>query len=472
MIAVPAAQNAGMLQKVQGWGGGCVASLRLRLVLIPSAILVLGLAATIGYELAGAAGRVRAEVSSGMRFGRILVGAALVNARTAGGDDAARASLAAELPRVRHIDFRLLDEPPSLAEAALRQVDPARSRVPAWFARLFDLAVQRELFPIVSGGVTVGNVAMLSNPLDEIAEIWDELVWLCALLLAASVAIVGLIHWNVRRALRPVADLARGFDRLERGDYTAQLAPIGVAELARIGEQFNSLGRSLGDLEEDNHRLIDALIGLQEAERKEIAHELHDEFGPLLFGIRAEAASLRRGWQRGQEQLDTVAERAEAIGRLADGIQRINARILARLRPLALAELGLAEALHELVAGWRERCPQIAWNVRAEEVVLDDERMELALYRVGQECLTNAARHAGAKRVEVVLERVAGPAPAVRLLVRDDGKGLPPGLRFGFGLLGMSERVRALHGRLSVGNGPAGGAEITVTLPLGAGTPA
>ena len=444
-------------------------SLKLQLVLIPAVILALGLAATIGDELAWAPQRVRAEVTSGMRLGRLLVTAALADVRGADSADAALSRLQAELPEVRHVVFRIATDPEQIAASELPGLIPDRAGVPLWFARLFDLDPKIDLFPVIVRGREVARVEMLSNPLDELAEIWEELVWLCGLLLAASAAIVALSLWTVRRALRPVAALQHGFDRLERGDYAARLAPIAVTELARIGEQFNSLARALGQVTEDNHRLIDALIGLQEAERKEIAHELHDELGPVLFGIRAEAASILGGCRRGEAPLACIAERAEAIGRLADSIQQTNARILARLRPLALDQLGLAEALRELVAGWQQHCPGIDFSVRAEEVAVDGEATGLALYRVVQECLTNAARHAGARRVEVCLERTDGVGHAVRVLVRDDGRGLPPGIRFGFGLLGMSERVRALNGRLSIGNRPAGGTEIAVTMDLLAG---
>lgn len=443
-------------------------SLKLRLVLIPAIILALGLAATIALELAWAPQRVRAEVSTGMQLGRILVIAAVADASALSSPEAALQRLAAELPKVRHVTFRIVTGSQMIAAGELPALDIAEAPVPAWFVHFFDLAPKIELFPVVVRGVKVGQVAMLSNPLDEIADVWKDLTRLCLLLIAASGAIVALILWTVGRALRPMGDLQRGFDRLEHGDYAVRLKPIRVTELARIGEQFNSLACSLAQVTDDNHRLIDALINLQEAERKEIAYELHDEVGPVLFGIRAEAASILGICGQDAALLSPIAERAEAVGRLADGMQRTNARILARLRPLALDTLGLAEALRELVAGWQEQCPEIAFSVRAEEIKLDDGAAELALYRVVQECLTNAARHAGAHRVEVCLKRSDGREGTINLLVRDDGRGLPAGLRFGFGLMGMSERVRALHGRLSIGKAALGGAEIAVTIPLAA----
>ncbi len=449
-----------------------MASLRLRLVLIPAVILALGLAATIGYEVVGATGRVRAEVGSGMRLGRVLVTAALADVPASGPAGPALTALAAKLPRVRHIEFGIIGGTGPVALAALPHLDLAGAAAPGWFVRLFDLRPRTELFPILQGGARIGDVVMRANPLDEIGEVWGELVWLSAILLAAFAAMIALIHWAVRVALRPLRDLAHGFDRLEHGDYDMRLAPIRVVELARIGTQFNSLACSLGRLSEDNHQLVDALIGLQEAERKQIAHELHDEYGPILFGIRAEATSILGQCRRAEGRLDAVDQRARAIGDLVDRIQRINARILARLRPLALEELGLAEALRELVAAWQDRCPAIRFSVTADDLTLADETMQLALYRVVQECLTNAARHAGARCVEVRVTRRGGAAPEVRVVVRDDGRGIPPGLRFGFGLLGMSERVRALHGRLSIGNGTLGGAEIAVAMPLPAMEPA
>ena len=441
-------------------------SLKLRLVLIPSVILTLGLAATIGYELALAPTRVRAEVSSGMRLGRLLIGAALATAERTGSADLALARLRAELPEVRHVVFHIVTSTDQIAASEVPEIDRKRSPAPLWFARLFNLSPKISLFPVLIDGREVARIEMLSNPLDEIAEIWGELRWLCGLLFVSSVAIVGLTLWTVRSALRPVRALQVSFDRLELGDYEVRLPPIPIAELARIGEQFNSLARSLGEVTEDNHRLIDALIKLQEAERKEIAHELHDEFGPVLFGIRAEVASILGSCRRAGAPLAAIAERAAAIGRLVDSVQRTNARILARLRPLTLDQLGLAEALRELVAGWQEHCPEIIFSVRADNVEVRDEGAGLALYRVVQECLTNAARHAGARQVEVRLEQMNSRRRTVRVLVCDDGRGLPSGFRFGFGLLGMSERVRALNGHLSIGNRSSGGTEIAVTMDL------
>lgn len=447
-------------------------SLKLRLVLIPSIILSLGLAAAVALELAWAPRRVQSEVATSMQLGRLLVIAAVTDASTLGSAPVALQRLAAVLPKVRHVEFRIATGAQMVAGGELPERAIARAPVPSWFVHFFDLSPRIELFPIVVRGARVGQVEMLANPLDEIAVVWRTISRLCLLLIAASAAIVGLILWTVRRALRPIADLQRGFDRLGHGDYAVRLAPIGVPELTRIGEQFNSLACSLAQVTDDNHRLIDALINLQEAERKEVAYELHDEVGPVLFGIRAEAASILGVCREHAAGLLPVAERAEAIGRLADRMQRTNARILARLRPLALDTLGLAEALRELVAGWQDQCPEIAFSIRAEDIKLDDAAAELALYRVVQECLTNAARHAGAERVEVCLKCTSGEAGAVNLLVRDDGRGLPPGIRFGFGLMGMSERVRALHGRLAIGQAASGGAEIMVTIPLQATTPA
>lgn len=441
-------------------------SLRGRLVVLPSAILLAGLAATIAFYFYRAQIRVAVETDSGLRLARVLVGGALARARSDSDPIVALERLERALPSIRHVDFIVL-APPSLERfAAVPVVKEARRTAPFWFARLFRVTPRAEAFPIKLNGRNGGEVIVVPNPLNEIAEIWDELTFLAALLVVLAGVIVTLLVWSVGRGLRPIRELSEAFDGLEHGRFETLPKPIRVAELHRIGERFDSLVRSLARATADNHRLIDRLISVQEAERKELARELHDEFGPSLFGIRAEVSCIRR-WARGREpRFAEIEERARAIGELADGIQRLNARMLARLRPLVLDRLGLAEALNRLVADWRERCPAIAWSLDLPQALaLADEEASLTLFRVVQESLTNAARHAAADAVSVSVA-AAGADDIIAVRVRDNGRGFPPDLRFGFGLLGIAERIRARNGRLTVGNGPLGGALVEVVLPL------
>lgn len=448
-----------------------LSSLRSRLIIVPTALLLAGLAAVIAFYFYRAQIRVQAETSSGMRLARVVVNAALARAEAAADPVVALDQLQRALPTIRHVDF-VMPAPPSVDRfAGVPLVKEEQRAVPLWFARLFRLPLRAESFPITFGGRTVSQVVIVPNPLSEIAEIWDELKFLTGLLVVLAVVIVALLVWTVSLGLRPIRDLAEAFERLEHGRFEELRPAIRVAELRRIVEQFNSLVRSLARVTDANHRLIDKLISLQEAERKEIARELHDEFGPSLFGIRADVSCIRR-WSRNREpRFQEIDERARSIAELVDGIQRINSRMLDRLRPLVLDRLGLAEALRQLVLAWRDRYPAIAWSLDLPAAIcLPDEEASLALYRLVQESLTNAARHANATAVRVAVRDLSRGATnaAMAVTVSDNGRGFPPDLRFGFGLLGIAERIRARNGRLHVGNQPSGGALVQAFLPLGA----
>lgn len=444
-----------------------MASLRSRLILVPSAILLAGLAATVFFDFHRAQLRAHTETNSGMRLARILVNAGLLNLRTTPEPAAAWKQLEHWLPTIRHVDFVVLPPPSLMSFGGAPIIRENRRAVPFWFARLFDVPPQAESYPVVMNGQVEGQVVIVSNPLDEVAEIWDELKFFAGLLFVLAVVIVALLVWSANLALRPIRDLAAAFDRLEHGRFDQLARPIRLTELRRIGEQFDSLARSLQRVTADNHQLIDRLISVQEAERKEVARELHDEFGPSLFGIRADISCILRSSKADDPRFQEIAERARSISELVDGIQRINYRMLDQLRPLVLDEMGLVPALRQLVMACQDRYPDMVWSLDLpEEIVLPDEAASLTLYRVVQECLTNVVRHAGARSVDVVVQHEAGQIESgIALTVRDDGRGFPPDLRFGFGLLGIAERIRARNGRLQVSSGPTGGALVQAFLP-------
>jgi two-component system sensor histidine kinase UhpB len=307
---------------------------------------------------------------------------------------------------------------------------------------------------------------MRSNPSDEIGEIRAELFTLVALLLAVWLATVALIRVAVTRGLRPLHLLGTAFDRMEHGE-TVSIPPVAVAELQRICGQFNRLAAALAQASADNRHLIERLMSAQEAERRELARELHDEIGPLLFGMRADAACILRWSAEGS--LSNIPARALSLANHAQELQRINGRMLERMRPLVLEEMGLAEALRVLVASWRASLPDIDWVLTVPGTLAEPDRdTALTVFRIVQEALTNAARHSEAHRVEVIL---AERRDTLELSVRDDGRGLPERARSaaerrGYGLLGMAERVRQAGGAFSARNAPEGGTLIEARLPV------
>ena len=212
-----------------------------------------------------------------------------------------------------------------------------------------------------------------------------------------------------------------------------------------------------------NSELAERVFDAQDEERRVIAHELHDEFGPHLFALRASAAVLAK--KVGDDPSARAA--AGAIEAQVEALQGQNRRILADLRPAALEELGLAEALEALVAHWRRAEPRVAVRLAVDpRVEAMSERASLMAYRSVQEAMTNAFRHAGATRIDVSLRFETpppdpGPGDAALggfvIRVADDGRGLQGETEAGMGLAGMRDRVRLLGGEVSVSSPPGGG---------------
>ena len=206
-------------------------------------------------------------------------------------------------------------------------------------------------------------------------------------------------------------------------------------------------------------RVFDA----HDEERQLIAHELHDEFGPHLFALRASAAVLAK--TIGDQPAARAA--ASAIEAQVGELQGQNRRILADLRPAALEELGLVEALEALVAHWRRADPKMAVTLDVDpRVEALGDRASLMAYRFVQEAMTNAFRHAGATRIEASLKfEPRSEAPNLRdpalaglvMRVADDGRGLNGEAEAGMGLAGMRDRVRLMGGSVKIDSPQGGG---------------
>ena len=225
----------------------------------------------------------------------------------------------------------------------------------------------------------------------------------------------------------------------------------------------------VADLLARNRQLAQRLIALQESERRALARELHDEFGQSCAALRAETAYLRHCAAGDHEALLASAQRADVA---AQSLYLLVRDLLRRLRPADLDTLGLGSAVQALCESWQARTGIAC--VFADEAGLDaaGDPLDITIYRVAQEALTNVARHAGARRVTVTLSR-AGDADLC-LTVEDDGRGLPAsgaavGADAGFGLLGASERAAAAGGTLCVDSAPGGGVRLALRVPLHGG---
>jgi signal transduction histidine kinase len=254
--------------------------------------------------------------------------------------------------------------------------------------------------------------------------------------------------------------------RLEEDTPGARLAQSGSREFDRIGESFNRLAESLERRTAERDALTRRLIDFQEEERRHLARELHDEFGQCLVAVGALAASIAHS---ADDSCPGIATEAGRIQQLVEPMMHSLRALLLRLRPPGIEEFGLESCLRNLVADWNGRSrTRFVIDVSGNLAGLS-EPAAVSLFRVVQECLTNAVKHAAATCVWVRLERGA-PHPGINLTVEDDGQSLPGSAPAGsgLGLSGMRERVAALGGRFEAGVRRPHGFSVQAWIPLSA----
>jgi len=231
-----------------------------------------------------------------------------------------------------------------------------------------------------------------------------------------------------------------------------------VADITELASMQSELAEAL----EENRRLSQRSMQVQEEERRNLARELHDELGQSLNAIKVDAVTIRDSHGNSAE----VQRSAKAIIEVSGQVYDVVRGLMRRLRPVALDELGLRSAVEYSVEQWRRRHPAVRCSFAAEGE-LDDlsEQMNITLYRLAQECLTNIAKHAQATEVAISLTRDG--AGEVRFSCQDNGRGFDMApRRQGLGLVGLRERVEALGGQLDLQSAPDQGARVRVSIPL------
>lgn len=375
---------------------------------------------------------------------------------------------------VRHVRIAVLDP---AGTPVVPRIPPewddheVHERAPDWFAALVGADSAEVRIPVVVGGEQLATVVLTGEPSDEIAEVWEDVQALAVIALTVNVAVLLVLAVAVGRALSPLSSLARGLSRLEEGDYRARLEPPSDAEFAQITHHFNALAEQLALTREENRRLSLRLLSAQDDERRVVAGELHDEAGPCLFGILANARSIEQIARTSRAvRAPEIAERAREVADIADRLKTVNRRLLQRLRPMSLGHVPLADLATGLVDEFRRLAPTVLFDLAIGELADGyGEARDLTVYRCLQECLTNAVKHAEPRIVLVELaERRAGDrGPRLHLSVEDDGVGMDKDVPAGYGLSGIAERVRALGGALAISPGGAGGTRFEIELPLG-----
>jgi two-component system, NarL family, sensor histidine kinase UhpB len=324
---------------------------------------------------------------------------------------------------------------------------------PASGASVTTVSPTRSLFRrivLINGLVfTVGTLVLALSPATvssrvRLTEIPVLTVGLAVILTANALLL--------RRSLAPIDALTRVMGRVDLLRPTDRLAERGNGDLTRLIGTFNAM---IDRLEAERTASSGHALAAQEGERQRIARELHDEIGQSLTAV---LLALKRVADRAP---DDLREELHAVQETVRGSLDEVRQVARRLRPGVLEDLGLQSALSALVTEFSENTGvPVMRNSKGGLPELDGD-IELVLYRIAQEGLTNVARHAGASTVQLSLTTTPG---SVTLSINDDGRGGV--VHEGAGIRGMRERALLIGADLTITSTPGRGTEVRLTVPV------
>lgn len=339
---------------------------------------------------------------------------------------------------------------------------------PEWFARTY-----RDIFgpetpqtrQLTVRQPETGAVVATADADAAVRQAWRQMSIVLNIAASMAAAICLLAAMAIARSLAPTQTIIAGLRSLEAGNCRRPIEACQADEFGLIARAVNDLAERLAHTAAERMALTKRLFEVQEEERRALARDLHDEFGQCLTATLAFAAAI----EAGAGDRPDLAEDARSISNVAKRMMATLREALARLRSQDLEELGLEACLVQLVAGWnaRPRANAIVHLDLAGNLASVPRAVSTSVYRIAQECLTNAMRHGRPSDVRLRIERGNAGDNAIALTIEDNGGGDPASViaSAGHGLLGIRERISALGGHLSIGRA-AGGLRIAAIIPL------
>jgi two-component system, NarL family, sensor histidine kinase UhpB len=273
--------------------------------------------------------------------------------------------------------------------------------------------------------------------------------------LLAGLALMIVVNWLILRPLfRPLERLA---GRMEEADVLRGGQRLPIDSSGEVGALEQAFNRMMERLETERREAGARALNTQEEERQRIARGLHDEVGQTMTGVLL--VLKRLGRDATPEQRAALAEAQAAIKASLEDVRRT----AQELRPEILDHLDLPSALTNLARTFSDRTGIPVRRQLAAQFPKLDPKIELVLYRVAQEGLTNAARHSGANEVTLTLEH---DADSVVLRVLDNGRGFDDRSAEGGGLRGIRERALIVGGAVAIKPGRTDGVEIRLQVPI------
>ena len=435
-------------------------SLSLRLIVLILGVVLSMLLAGALLAIDHARKTVANETESSARLTLQLLSAAIISgqADTPGSAQQILIRHLQELNKTRHLNIALLSHEGVVIQPANQSLENRQKTVPRWFTQLISPAPSEYRRRFANPGTAPTEIVIVPNPDDEITEVWAETGAILGLILLFTALSLILITWVIHRSLKPLKEISAGLTVIQTGDYQTRLPKFKLPELDSLSTRFNHMAEVLEGQQQENRRLSKRALEIQEQERRHLARELHDELGQSISAIKAVAVSLEQKHEKGKNAS------AKAIVEISDHIYGVVRDMMNQLRPVVLDELGLVTALERLVDNWNTHHEDTFCALSIDPSLNDlSEEINIQLYRIVQEALTNVAKHAGASKVKVDLKRTT--TNELKLTINDNGKGFAASTKHtGMGLPGMHERVHSINGKMSLESQPGHGVKIAITI--------
>jgi two-component system sensor histidine kinase UhpB len=377
-----------------------------------------------------------------------------------------------QVGRIRANEVELRDEQNTLIYSSPPSVYKEGRVAPAWYSRLVAPPLEPKEISLPNG-----RLVLQADASRAVLDGWDDLRPMLWIVLAGFVLGNAVIYALMGRALKPLHQLVQGLRQMADGHYDTRLTGLSGREGRQIGQAFNHMAQSVQDSIEakrqakeaaqalaENRELTQMIQERIELERGAISRELHDELGQQVTAIKSVGLAIAR---RAADSDPSIEHSARLVMHCADQIYDGMHRLIAKLRPLALDQFGLYDALRDLLGECQLQHPELTISVTLpESLETMTDAHATAVYRIVQEAVNNALRHARATRIDVI---VLASEKCLQVEVRDNGCGQTRQfLTHGhYGLSGMRERVQALDGHFQLMQLDPSGVGILVRLPFG-----
>ena len=444
--------------------------LRLQINLIMGVLLAAFASLLIYLQLDNTRQSVREEME-----GASIVATQLLSRLQAGSRNSSLEDMAQFLDavgRVRANEIELRNAQDAVVYHSPPPVYKAGRDAPDWYAQIVSPALRTHEIALAEG-----RLLLRSDPSRAILDGWDDFKPMLLTVLAGFILGNALVFVLVGRAMRPLQKVVMGLQAMEGGSYGTRLPAMPGKEAKVMGEAFNAMAQSVQDgiaaqtqareatlALAQNRELTQVIQTRIEEVRGQIARELHDELGQQVTAIKSlgQAMALRA------KGVDSHTENAaRMVIESADAIYEEVHQLVSQLRPLALDRFGLQDALQDLVEDARSRHPDTRIDLHLQTPLEDMESsLATATYRIVQESLNNALRHAQASQITILLSALDHQ---LHIDVSDNGMGATPDWADSgqFGDIGMRERAQGVGGSFRCESLKPSGVRVWAVLPLG-----